>query len=140
MSKESTAPDLVELTRRAFAAANEGDFDALMTSLGPDSVFDVSSWGFGTYQGKRATRRFLEDWIGSFDEYEREAEEILDFGNGVVFAAAVTRGIPAGGRAHIRLPGASIFVWAAGTIVRVTNYRDIDEARAAAERLAEERG
>jgi hypothetical protein len=31
-------------------------------------------------------------------------------------------------------------VWEDGLIVRVTNYTDIDEARAAAERLAEERG
>jgi hypothetical protein len=30
-------------------------------------------------------------------------------------------------------------VWEDGKIVRMTNYRDIDEARAAAERLAEER-
>ena len=140
MSEESATPDLVELTRRAFSAANDGDFGALMTFLGPDSVFDVSPWGFGAYRGKRAIRRFLEDWIGSFDAYEREAEEILDLGNGVIYATAVTRGLPAGARAYIRLPGASVFVWSAGMIVLVINYRDIDEARAAAERLAEERG
>lgn len=136
MPEPSTTPDLVELTRSAFAAANEGDFDALMECLGPESVFDVSSWGFGTYQGRRAIRRFLEDWIGSFDEYEREAEEMLDLGNGIIYAAAVTRGVPAGRREHIRLPGASVFVWTDGMIARVINYRDLEEARAAAERLS----
>jgi hypothetical protein len=34
---------------------------------------------------------------------------------------------------------ALVSVWVAGLIVRLTNYTDIDEARAAAERLAEER-
>jgi len=34
---------------------------------------------------------------------------------------------------------ANVFVWVEGLIVRVTHYDDIDEARAAAERLAEER-
>jgi ketosteroid isomerase-like protein len=140
MDEESTTPDLVELTRRAFAAANEGDFGALMGSVGPDSVFDASLWGFGTYRGKMAIRRFLEDWIGSFDEYERVAEEIVDLGNGVVYAAAATQGVPSGTRARIRMRGASVFVWEADVIVRVINHRDIDEARAAAERLAAERG
>jgi hypothetical protein len=31
-------------------------------------------------------------------------------------------------------------MWVQGVIVRETNYTNIDEARAAAERLAEERG
>jgi hypothetical protein len=34
----------------------------------------------------------------------------------------------------------SLRVWANGVILRGTNYTDIDEARTAAERLAEERG
>jgi len=140
MSDESMLPDLLELTRMAFAAANDGDFDALMRFFGPESVFDVSSWGFGTYRGKRAIRRFLEDWIGSFDRFEREAAEVVDLGNGIIYVAAVTRGVPAGARQQIRLPGASVFVWKAGAIERVTNYRETDEARAAAERLAEEQG
>jgi ketosteroid isomerase-like protein len=140
MPEEPTTPDAVELTRRAFAAANEGDFGALMSYFGPDSVFDVSSWGFGTYHGKLAIRRFLEDWIGSFDTYERVAQETLDLGNGVIYTAAVTQGVPSGSRADILLRGASVLVWTEGMIMQVTNYRDIDEGRAAAERLAEERG
>ncbi len=35
---------------------------------------------------------------------------------------------------------AAVSVWADGLAMRVTNHTDIDEARAAAERLAEERG
>jgi len=31
-----------------------------------------------------AIRGFLEDWLGAYEEYEIEAEEILDLGNGVV--------------------------------------------------------
>ena len=65
---------------------------------------------------------------------------MLDLGNGVIYARSVTRGLPAGGHTTIRLPGASVLVWTAGMIELVINYRDIDEAGAAAERLAEERG
>ena len=132
-------PNLVEMTRRLFSGLNEGDVGAFIASLGPDPVFDVSPWGFGVYEGNRAIRRFLEDWIGSVDAYERVPQEIVDLGGGIIFAAAVTRGVPAGGRTEIRLPGASVVVWADEKIVRVINYRDADEARLAAERLAESR-
>jgi hypothetical protein len=47
---------------------------------------------------------------------------------------------PAGSNGHVRLRYAAVSVWREGVIVRTTNYSDIDEARAAAERLAETRG
>ncbi|HXW58406.1 MAG TPA: hypothetical protein VEJ23_02895 [Solirubrobacteraceae bacterium] len=34
----------------------------------------------------------------------------------------------------------AVWTWRDGLIVRTTNYADLDEARAAAERLAKERG
>ena len=41
---------------------------------------------------------------------------------------------------EVELRYAAASVWDEGRVVRLTNYGDIDEARAAAERLAEERG
>jgi hypothetical protein len=40
----------------------------------------------------------------------------------------------------VRLRYAAVAVWGAGMVERVTNYSDIEAARAAAERLAESRG
>jgi ketosteroid isomerase-like protein len=135
-----SAGSLVERTRSLFAALNEGDIGMFIRSLAPDPVLDALAWGFGVYEGNRAIRRFLEDWMGSFEVYERTAGEVLDLGNGVVFAVAKTRGVPAGGRTEVRLEGVSVVVWTAGGIVRVINYRDVNEARVAAERLVGERG
>jgi hypothetical protein len=42
--------------------------------------------------------------------------------------------------ADVRLRYAVVGVWVEGLVVRLTNYGNIDEGRAAAERLAEERG
>jgi hypothetical protein len=67
-------------------------------------------------------------------------EELRDLGNGVTFGLALMRG---------RLPGSAGFVepryavvasWEDGLIQRITSYTDIDQARAAAKRLPEERG
>jgi ketosteroid isomerase-like protein len=135
-SKESTTANALELTRRAFASATGGDLDAMMSFYGPDSVWEVSSWGLGTHAGLSRIRHFLDDWIGSFDEFEMEVEEMLDLGNGVVYAVATQIARPAGSRGRLRLRSASVFVWVEGVAVRVTHYRDIDEARAAAEQAA----
>jgi hypothetical protein len=68
-----------------------------------------------------------------------EAEEIIDFGHGVTFAVILQKGRPVGSGGEVQLRYAATSLWAHGRMTMTTNYRDIDEARAAAERLAEER-
>lgn len=75
MSEESTTPDLVELTRRVYDAANVGDFDAMMRLFDRDAVWDMPDEGIGTFEGAVAVRRFVEDWRGSYEEYEVETFE-----------------------------------------------------------------
>jgi hypothetical protein len=86
MSEESTTLGLVELMRRSLEPVNSRDFDAMMSLFAPDAVWDMSPMGMGTFEGLAAVRGFLEDWIGAYDDYAVEAEEILDLGNGVTFA------------------------------------------------------
>ena len=140
MSEESTTPDLVELARRSLEAANHRDFDAMLSFWSPDPVWDVSPMGLGVYEGPAAIRGFFEDWIGAYEEWEIEPEEILDLGNGVVLAVLLQSARPAGSDGHVRLRYAAVSLWIEGLVERTTNYLDIDEARAAAERLAESRG
>ena len=138
MCEESTTPDLVELTRRAFEAANRRDFDVLMSFFAPDAVWEGAGLGT-TFEGLAAIRGFWEDWFPSYGELGIEQEEILDLGNGVVFAVLIQKARLVGGSGEVRLRYAAVGVWADGLVVRVTNYTDVDEARAAAERLAESR-
>src|SRR5437899_12967458 len=87
-------PDLVDRTRRSFEAGS--DIDAVMGDYGPDSVWDMSSLGLGVYEGQVAIRRFFEDWWGSYREYRNQVEEIVDFGNGVIFSVLRLEGRLAG--------------------------------------------
>jgi hypothetical protein len=57
----------------------------------------------------------------------------------VGFRVVIQKGRPVGSSGEVQLSYGAVGVWEDGKIVRMTNYRDIDEARAAAERLAEER-
>jgi ketosteroid isomerase-like protein len=140
MSEEPTTPDLVELTHRIFDAADRGDFDAMMSFFDSEPVYDVSPIGLGVYDGATAIRRFLEEWRGSYVEYDTKPMEVLEPGEGVTFAVVIQKGQPAGSDSQVRFEWAAVFTWAEGLIVRITNYTDVDEARAAAERLAESKG
>src|ERR1700730_1126894 len=137
MSEESTTPDLVELMGRTFEAANRRDLDAVASSFAEDAVFDGRAAG-ALFEGRAAIRRFLEDWFGAYEELEVGLEEVRDLGNGVVFAVVIQNARPAGSAGHLRQREGWVFVWVRGLIARLTTY-DIDEARAAAECLAEER-
>jgi len=140
MPQESTTPDLVERFRRNLEAANRGDFDAAMSFWGPDPVWDTSPAGMGKFEGLAAIRGFFDDWVSSYEEFEIEAEEIVDLGNGVTYAILVQRGRPAGSSGEVWVRSGAVGLWVNGLLARVTNYPDTDDARAAAERLAESRG
>jgi ketosteroid isomerase-like protein len=103
-------------------------------------VWDFNAWGIGTFKGRPAIRRFLEDWLGSYEEYRAERDETLDLGHGVVFIAYRERARPAASHAHFESRRGLVALVRDGLVERFTLYTDIDEARAAAERLAEERG
>ena len=138
MSQESTTPDLVERWRQMEDAFLRRDFDALMSFYAPDAKWDAPP-GIGSFEGAAAIRSFLEEWLGAYEEYEHKQTEAQDLGNGVVFVTLRLDGRPVGSRGRLQERYAFTVVWAAGMIVRVMVSRDIDEARAAAERLAESR-
>src|SRR5262245_20141712 len=118
MSKENVGTDVLALTRRTFAAANRRDYDAMMTSYGPDSVWDVSALGLGTYVGPKAIRNFFEDWTGGLEAWRLEIQDLRDLGNGIVLVIAVQTGTSAGGGPQVQLRHASLFVWSGEVIVK----------------------
>ncbi len=64
----------------------------MLTLYAPDAVWDMSPFGMGTFEGHEAIRGFMEDWLGAYEEYAMEAEEIVDLGSGVTFAVLLQRG------------------------------------------------
>ena len=139
MSEESTTPDLVELARRFFEAANKREFDAIASFYAPDAVLDSMGMG-ASFEGVAAIRGFFEDFTSAYEEYEVEPEEILDLGNGVTLGVGLQQGRPVGNSRRVQMRFASVAIWVKGAVVSQTMYTDLDEARAAAERLAKERG
>jgi ketosteroid isomerase-like protein len=137
MPDESTTPDLVDRWHDSYKAFNCGDLDAAFSIWAADGEWDTG--GVGVYKGVAATRGFFEDWLGNYDEFRLDVEGIFDLGGGVTLALLVQQGRLAGSDGEVQLRYAAVAEWTDGQIVRLTNFGDRDEARAAAERLAEER-
>jgi ketosteroid isomerase-like protein len=140
MLEESATPDLVELVRRRSEASNRRDIDALISLFAADGVYDTSPSGLGVYEGRQAIGAFIAEYWDSFEELTFEPEEIVDFGHGVTFSVVRQDGRPAGSSGYVQKREAHVTEWIGCMISRVTVHLDVDQARAAAERLAEERG
>ena len=138
MHEQAATPDLVERWRLAAEAAYRGDLDATMGIFAADAVWEVQPLGI-SHRGARAIRSFLEDWLGSYENYEDDQEEGLDLGNGVVFVVSRLDARPVGSPGKVQERWSFTVLWAAGMVRRVTGRNDIDHARAAAEQLAKSR-
>ena len=67
-------------------------------------------------------------------------ERVVDLGGEIVYAVYRQHGRVAGGSALLTASGVLVYEWRDRAILRVFACADSDTARAAAERLAEERG
>jgi ketosteroid isomerase-like protein len=136
MSEESTTPDLVELTRHMFEAANRRDFDAALEFYAPQAYWRGT---VDDAEGIPAIRDLWAGYFSAFEELQVILDDVADFGNGVIFVASRHAGRLVGGASLVE-GRAFVYEFTDGRVVRASDYSDIDEARAAAERLAESRG
>jgi ketosteroid isomerase-like protein len=128
--------DLVELTRQSMEAANDRDFGAMAMTFAADAVFDMSAAGLGRFHGRAQIRRYLEDWIGSYEQQRFSGWEGEELGNGVVFVVAQLEARPRGSDASVQERWAFTVRWRDGAISQVVATRDTAQARAHAEALA----
>ena len=144
-AEESTTRDLEEASRRAFEALNRRDFDAALSLYTPDVVLELPPLGSAVLEGgpligHEAMRKVWEDVTESWQDFEYESEDFHDLGSGVTFNVLVQRGMPHGSDGFVESRLGVVAIWRDGRVARATSYKDVDEARAAAERLAQERG
>jgi ketosteroid isomerase-like protein len=93
------------------------------------------------FEGAATIRRFMEDWFRGYEELQFVIDELLDVGSGVVLTVTRQMARPVGTTGYVQQREGWVWVWADGRCASVTVYPEavIDEARAAAERLAAER-
>jgi ketosteroid isomerase-like protein len=135
MAEESTRPDAVEGILSALGTDGM-DVAGFVRFFAPDAVFLT---GVGRFEGRDAIRRYCEDFNSAYDTLSWAPAEVHDLGHGVAWFTAVLAGRLRATSPEVHLRFAVVVTHAGGVVSQWTDYVTIDEARAAAERLAKER-
>jgi hypothetical protein len=128
--------DLGEALRRSLDALNRGDFDAAVAPYADDAILATT---VGEFAGRDSIRGFLEDWLDAYDQFVVELDAIENLSDSVTLATFHQRGRLTGGNGFVEVRHPIVAIWVDDLIEQlITSYTDIDEAGAAARRLADE--
>jgi ketosteroid isomerase-like protein len=139
MNDESTTPDLLELTRRMIEADTFDEWAMFAEQIyALNAVWETHAGT--TLRGRGAIVAFVRDYWLMWDDHHHYVEENVDLGHGLIWGVVREHGRIKGSGAYVEARWALVSLLVEGQIVRATSYLDIDQARAAAERLAEDGG
>ena len=139
MAQELAPLDPAAHVGQVFVCGNLREYRSLQELFAPDAALDLTRQGLGTYEGPEAIRSFCEGWIEVYEDFVLTAADLVAFGD-VVLTVNRHSGRLRDSSAPVILDNAWVFVCHDNAIARWTAYNDVDEARAAADRLAKERG
>jgi ketosteroid isomerase-like protein len=124
----------VEIVRRVSDAFAAGDSDTLFALVAPEIEWDfshVDTWlEEKMYRGYDGIAEFFGKWVGEWDDYSFEVEDIIDAGDRVV---AIVRDEGRGKSSGIKLERRHAEVWTVrdGKVIRIEPYDEKAEALAA---------
>ena len=120
------------LVRRQIAAYNRGDFDASLAGTDPGIEWVVAREhpAARTVRGHDELRAYHQDWQGTMPGLAIEIVEIDECGDSVLSVCRL-RGTGAGSGAEVGVDVAFVSRFRGDLIVRVEEYLDANDARAA---------
>ena len=124
----------VELVRTLLSAFDRADYEATLEALDPEVEWQVPpgiAIGQEVYRGRDEVQRRFAQWLGAWDSYRFESEEVLAHGDQVV-VGGMQIGRGRGSGVEVRLPTFSVFTLRDGKVTRHRSYRDRTEALEAA--------
>ncbi len=100
----------VELVQGIIDALNRGDVDGMLARMDPDFEWTPleASPVAGVYRGREQVRRYVQDWLSTFESVRLELEDPTEVGDRVV---AVVRGRGRGRASGLELDTRFCQVW-----------------------------
>lgn len=121
----------VELVRGIIEALNRGDVDAMLARMHPDFEWRPleQSPVARVYRGHEQVRRYVEDWLGTFDSLRIDLEDPTEVADRVI---AAVHGHGRGRASGLELEARFCQVWTvhAGTAVGMEEYPTREQALA----------
>ena len=133
----------IDVIRRSIDAFNSGDVQEMLAIADPElewrPAFGAATDGATAYHGHDGFREYWRGTQEIWDHFHFEPEQFVDDGNSIVVIGRGS-GRAKGSGIEIDQPFAMLWKVRQGRPVFGQTFTDPDEARAAAERLAQERG
>ena len=126
MSRES-----VEVVRGGFQAFADGGLDAMAEFWDPDIDWRAAEGAIddvGEMHGAVAVRRYIQDWIDTFDDFSVVVEELRDVGDDRVLAIQRATGRAKLSGVELDLRFAAVNTVRDGKVVRVREYLSVEDA------------
>jgi ketosteroid isomerase-like protein len=123
----------VDIVRQMIDAFNRGDFEASLAFLDEDIEWHdpPNVPGAGVHRGPGEGRRWMVRWLGAWESYTAEAEELIDAGSQVV-VVHYERGTGKGSGVEVDHRSANLFDLRKGKVVRRRPFPSRGEALEAA--------
>jgi ketosteroid isomerase-like protein len=122
----------VEIVRRMYDAFHGGDAQRALSCFHPEVVVDARTrMDSGIVHGREELGRIIGQWVGTFDEWREEIDEIRNLGS-QVFVVATQRGRGKGSGIEVETRYALLYEVRGGQITRMTMFREPAQALAAA--------
>jgi ketosteroid isomerase-like protein len=120
-----------DLVRAIIAALNRGDVDGMLARMDPDFEWRPleASPVARVYQGHADVRRYIEDWLTTFDGLRIDVDDLSDVADRVV---AVVHGHGRGRASGLQLDNRFCQVWtvSGGTAIAMEEHATREEAMA----------
>jgi ketosteroid isomerase-like protein len=123
----------VEVVRRSFEAFQRGDYEAAMDALDPRIEYDLTHFPDGqVYLGHDGVREAFRIWLGTWNDYRQELDELIDLGNDDVLAVVREFGRGKASGIEVERPTAGVWTLRDGKAIRIRFYPGKAEALEAA--------
>jgi ketosteroid isomerase-like protein len=122
----------VEVVRRMYEARDSGDAAGALAQFHPDVVVDATARGDTAIgHGREELTAIIAEWIGAFDEWREEIEEMRDLGD-KVYVVATQRGRGKESGVEVETRYALLYEVQDDKITRMTLFHGPSEALQAA--------
>src|SRR5512132_2413955 len=123
----------VEIVRQMYDAYYSGDAEVALDYFDPDVVVDASKGrpDLGIGHGREQVRRVVTSWVGTWDEFHEEIEEMRDLGSRVL-VLTVQHGRGRGSGVEVEARYTFLYDVHGGKITRMALYGELGEALEAA--------